>query len=249
MISAPRPMRPAVGVLVWLLVAGLPSSVVADDGRPQGQRAANRDTAGKVAAGSSPEAAALESLALSDRLAVYGRQQGDPVALVLAARIRKSLPASLADRGPRGATTLLAQAEAMAGGSTVIAALVKDVRGLRNRDIPVIGKGIEYLTRSIKARSVDRSEVNFSGGEAAMVYVHTNDDADIDLYVYDELNNLVCVDEAMGPSATCVWRPRWNGTFLVDVRSRNENAIEYVLAIKSAAVKARESAVAAAKEH
>ena len=51
---------------------------------------------------------------------------------------------------------------------------------------------------------------------------------DLDLYVYDEYNNLVCRTRDR-QEAQCRWRPRWTGSFLVDVRNKHDREVEYVL--------------------
>lgn len=228
----------ATGGLAPLLCPGR-TAAAADaapaTGRPAGMRAANMDAAAKMDMTGSPMAATMAGLSLSDRLAEYGMREGDPVALVQAAKIRRSLPRELQSSGPRSVEALLARAETMSGGNAVLIALVRDVRGMRSRSIPIISTGIGLLTKLVKGKAVDRAEISFRGGEPAMVYVHANNDADIDLYVYDELNNLICVDDATGPDASCSWRPRWNGSFLVDVRNKMDAEVSYVIALNAAA--------------
>jgi hypothetical protein len=227
-----------MGVSTVLLCADLyaaaPESAPAA-GRPAGMRAANADAGAKMDMTGSPMAATMAKLSLSDRLADYGTHQGDPIALVQAAKIRKSLPQEMLSSGPRSVEALLARAEAMSPGNPVVATLARDVRGIRSRSIPILSAGIGLLSKLVKGKSVDRAEVSFRGGEPAMVYVHANGDADIDLYVYDELNNLICVDDTIGPDASCSWRPRWNGSFLVDVRNKKDAEVEYVIALNAAA--------------
>ena len=206
--------------------------------RPAGMRTANTDAGAKIDMTGSPMAATMAKLSLSDRLADYGAREGDPIALVQAARIRKSLPQAMLSTGPRSVEALLARAEAMSAGNAAVMALARDVRGMRSRSIPILSAGIGLLTKLVKGRSVDRAEVSFPGGAPAMVYVHANGDADIDLYVYDELNNLICVDDTIGPDASCSWRPRWNGSFLVDVRNKKDAEVAYVIALNAAALSA-----------
>jgi hypothetical protein len=228
----------AMGVLALLVSVDLYAVTpepTQTPGRPAGMRAANADAGAKMDMTGSPMAATMASLSLSDRLADYGMREGDPIALVQAAKIRKSLPQEMQSSGPRSVEALLARAEAMSTGNAVVIALARDVRGIRSRSIPILSAGIGLLSKLVKGKSVDRAEVSFRGGEPAMVYVHANGDADLDLYVYDELNNLICVDDTMGPDASCSWRPRWNGSFLVDVRNKKDAEVSYVIALNAAA--------------
>jgi hypothetical protein len=87
--------------------------------------------------------AAIDQLRLSDTLADFGERHADPVALIEAAKIRKTLPPPL--NAESGATadartwqTLLARASQLAGPNPMVAAFIAEVRSLKIRDIPVI---------------------------------------------------------------------------------------------------------------
>jgi hypothetical protein len=185
-----------------------------------------------VGAEESPLISAVDRLALSDRLATYGDKAADPVALVLAAKIRKGVEAQLPDvRGVRGdsVTALLDRAHHLAPSSPAVSALIADVRSYRGRDIPMLSTGVKTLRSMILGNGQDRVELTFRGAEPAVVYVHADADVDLDLYIYDEYNNLVCADESVGSESQCRWRPRWTGLFLLEVRNKNGLRVEYVL--------------------
>lgn len=226
----------ALGILVAAAGAAVP-------------RGSNIERGAKPGIGSPAATAlreALDRLQLSDALADYGERNGDPVALIQAAKIRKTLPPELTNSGVgsqvtaagRTAETLLTRAAQIGGSNVTLTALIADARKSRDRDIPTIAAGAWLLTKVVKARAADRAEVNFKAGEPALVYVHTDLSADLDLFVYDEYNNLICADEASGQESQCRWRPRWNGSYLVDVRNKNEVEVSYELAINSQ-IKAR----------
>jgi hypothetical protein len=56
-------------------------------------------------------------------------------------------------------------------------------------------------------------------------------DVDLDLFVYDDLNNLICSGGGAEHNAQCRWRPRHDGSYLIDVRNNNEAEVDYELAI------------------
>ena len=74
----------------------------------------------------------------------------------------------------------------------MVAGLVSDVRRLKVRDIPVIPLQIKLLHKQIKRNAADRAEVHFLAGEIAMVYIRPISGVDLELLVYDDLNNLIC---------------------------------------------------------
>lgn len=206
------------------VVAALGASA-ADGTRSAGP---NADPAAKLDAAQSPALSAVERLALSDRLAAYGDLHGDPVALVQAAKIRKGAQAGGAG-GRNAFDALLERAAALAPGNPTITALIADARSYRSRDLPLVSAGVRALDKLIGRNAADRADLVFKGETPAVVYVQGPSSSDLDLYVYDEFNNLVCVDEGVGSEAQCRWRPRWTGSFLVDVRNKQDQEIEYVL--------------------
>lgn len=202
--------------------------LAAQAAEPTVRQGTNADPAAKLDAAQSPALSAVERLALSDRLAAYGDRHGDPVALVQAAKIRKGAQAGGAG-GRNSFEALLARAEALAPGNATIAALVADARSFRSRDLPLVSAGVRALDKLIGRNAADRADLVFKGETPAVVYVQGPSSSDLDLYVYDEFNNLVCADEGVGNEAQCRWRPRWTGSFLVDVRNKQDQEIEYVL--------------------
>jgi hypothetical protein len=194
-------------------------------------RGPNTDPSAKLDGGQSPALSAVERLSLSDRLAAYGNRAGDPVALVQAAKIRKGLSGTTQGKASGGAEfdALLARAAALAPGNSAVQALIADARSYRSRDLPLVSAGLSVLNKIIGSRAADRADLAFRGETPAIVYVKGPEQANLDLYVYDEYNNLICSDEDSGDEAQCRWRPRWTGTFLVDVRNQNDQEVAYVL--------------------
>ena len=196
---------------------------------PAGRSGPNADPAAKLSTAESPALSAVERLALANRLAAWGQRNSDPVALIQAAKIRKGI-AGGGEQDAAAVEALLARAEALAPGNPAIRGLVVDARAYRSRDLPLLSAGVATLTKLVRSLSADRADLTFRGETAAVVYVHSTEDVDLDLYVYDEYNNLICSDESTGQEAQCRWRPRWTGSFLVDVRNKHDREVEYVLA-------------------
>jgi hypothetical protein len=210
-----------------ILGSGIAAWVLAAPQEPNIDRSPVPDTA---------ETAAIDQLRLSDRLADYGERTADPVALLEAAKIRKLLPPPLntapsSSAEPRTWQTLLTRAAQLAAPNPTIEALITDVRRLKTRDIPVIPLDIKLLHKLIQKNGADRAEVHFLAGEIAVVYVKPAGTVNLDLYVYDDLNNLICAGGGSGHEAECRWRPRHDGSFLIDVRNNNSAEVDYELAI------------------
>lgn len=211
-----------------VLLAGTLVALTSPAAESGASRGTNADPAAKLDASQSPALSAVERLALSDRLAAYGERNADPVALVQAAKIRKGVQSKPGTAG-NSFESLLARAQALAPDNPTIAALIADARNYRSRDLPLVSAGLNALDKLIGRRAADRADLVFKGETPAVVYVQGPRSSDLDLYVYDEYNNLVCADEGDGSEAQCRWRPRWTGSFLVDVRNKNDQEVAYVL--------------------
>jgi hypothetical protein len=196
----------------------------------------NLDASATPAAAESPSATAISQLRLSDVLADFGERHSDPLALVEAAKLRKSLPASLVASQPGAANartweSLLRRAKLLSGDNPTIASLIADVRAEKSRDISRIADDIHLMQKLVHAGSSDRAEVHFDAGERAVVYVRSQGTANLALSVYDEFNNLICTGDSSGAESMCQWRPRWNGRFLLDVHNDAASDVPYQLAI------------------
>jgi hypothetical protein len=233
-------MSPSSGshrLAFWRLVTGVLGAgliMVAAAGATPGEPNVDRTHPDHAAA--TPEIGAIEQLKLSDQLADFGERHADPLALVEAAMILKQATAVLkpAGAGASGARTwesLLVRAAQIAGPNPTVTGLIADVRAYKVRDIPRVPADASLLSKSVKQGGADRVEVRFRAGEPALVYVRPVTAVDLDLYVYDELNNLICTGASGGHDAQCRWRPRWDGPYLVDVRNNNDTEVAYVLAI------------------
>ena len=222
--------RPAARIRNVLLGSCVALSAFAASPEPNIDRTPGEDNAATQA---------IAQLRLSDTLADFGEKNADPLAFIEAAKIRKLLPPPLSSADPADPhswQTLLDCAAQLAGSNKSVMALIADVRRLKPRDIPVIPTGVTLLNKQVKQNSADRAEVRFSAGEVAMVYVRPMTSADLDLFVYDDLNNLICSGGGAEHNAQCRWRPRRDGSFLIDVRNNTQAEVNYELAISRESV-------------
>ena len=67
----------------------------------------------------------------------------------------------------------------------------------------------------------DNWTVTFVGGFKAAVLIKGDGDTDLDLYVYDELGNLIASSAGPRDRAAVSWTPRWTGKFTIKVVNRS----------------------------
>ncbi len=214
------------GLSLGLVVCGVLHAATARAAQPNIDNTPGKETPGAVA---------IEQLHLSDALADYGEQNADPWALAEAAKIRKMLPPPLNDASSTGSLrtyeSLLARATQLSSANPAMAAFIADVRRLKARSISVIPLDIKLLHKQVEQNGEDRAEVRFLAGEIAIVYVRPVPPVNLDLYVYDDLNNLICAGGAAEHESECRWRPRHDGSFLIDVHNNTSTQVDYELAI------------------
>ena len=82
----------------------------------------------------------------------------------------------------------------------------------------------------VEANTTDVFKRTFFGGESATVSVIGDGDTDLDVYVYDENNNLIAKDD--GPTDNCFvrWTPKWTGKFTIRVVNRGRVFNRYRIA-------------------
>lgn len=200
---------------------------------------------GAKATAPSEAAAAVEALALADELALYGIRQNDPVALIQAAKMKKSAPARALEAakktegsGTKGADkssgydlsadALLARAEGMAAGNATLQGLINDAKSTKSRGAV---RGPTVHADTVLAGNTDSYSLSFRGGEQAAVLVSGDGDTDLDLYVTDENGNQICADTDASDTMLCRWTPAWTGPFGIHVRNLGRVYNNYKLAV------------------
>ncbi|CAK0766126.1 Peptidase C-terminal archaeal/bacterial domain-containing protein [uncultured Gammaproteobacteria bacterium] len=223
----------AVVLALPLLVVGLSTARAAES---------NLDTDPAKAATNQP--ANVQNLALATQLIQYGRVHKDPLAMIVAGQIKKEVgvreekrekassegendaQAKTDKTNTDSAEQILAEAKTLAQGRNDLIAIIDEIAETVTRG-RVGGPAVTY--DRVKARGIDKWRLTYRGGQLAEVSVNGDHDTDLDLYVYDEQNNLVCSDTAWGDNTYCRWYPRWNGTFYVKIVNHGRVSNRYVL--------------------
>ncbi len=184
--------------------------------------------------------APLGRLALSARIADWGRTDRNPLALIVAAEIRAGTGAKGVDRAPDqegapGATpapttettveSLLAEAVALSGKDETIRALADDIRSSATKGL-VVGAGVSRAT--LRAAGTDwYRKLKFEGSRYAEAYVELSGAGAVHVSVYDDAGNLVCRDPNPSSVAYCGWMPSRTALFDVKVENRSTAPVPY----------------------
>jgi len=174
----------------------------------------------------------IERAELSARLYFAGRDMGDAVMVLAAARLRLSIEPTPADRTARtegaeappapepflAAEEMLATARRLAAGDEALLGLIEDAAAERTKGV---ASGPLYNIGSLAAGGRDRYDaLPFRGGEYAEVYVEARSRSDLRLTVTDAAGRLVCSDSDRSHIAYCGWRPDAPGRFTIVVENR-----------------------------
>lgn len=119
---------------------------------------------------------------------------------------------------------LIADATAYADGDLNILGLIKDLGDVRGR----VG-GETYHMDTVDAGLTDVYTMRFQGGEDATIIVSGDGDTDLDLYVYDENDNLVNYDDDGTDDCVVSFTPRWTGNFKIKVKNLGDTYNSYTL--------------------
>lgn len=185
----------------------------------------------------------IRTAALSAELFAAGVAADDPVLILAAARLRKSInPAEDAARAPDGASpdgsTSAGEAplgwEEMADVAADLAAddaaLLGLIEDLRVETTKGVITGPVYSIASLAGgRSDTYGGIDFKGGEYAEVYVEAKSSVDLNLTVTDSQGRLVCADTDSSHIAYCGWRPDSTGRFTLKVENKGGAGTGYAL--------------------
>ena len=197
--------------------------------------------------GSGPKAPAADDpiarLQMTADLLAVGRATKDPLALIVAAKIMKSLgstdidlkpearadPANLQKPGqPVSPDTILLEARDLAKGDKITNLLIDETAALSRPG----GAGQPKTHQdTVQPAATDVYIVVFDGGQLAEAGIAGDGASDLDLFVYDENNHLVCRSTASTDREYCRWWPRWTGPFRIEVQNLGVVADLYRLAI------------------
>jgi hypothetical protein len=196
--------------------------------------------------GSGPKAPATDEpiaqLQMSSDLLAVGRSTKDPLALIVAARIMKTLggtdidlkpearavPAIAQKPGPAvSPETILLEARDLAKGDKITNLLIDETAAMVG-----VGEAGKPKTHqdTIQPAATDVYTVVFNGGQLAEVGIAGDGASDLDLFVYDENDHLVCRSTASTDREHCRWWPRWTGPFRIEIQNLGAVADLYRLA-------------------
>jgi hypothetical protein len=174
---------------------------------------------------------------LSARLYAAGMEAGDPVLILSAARMRKTLAPVAGDRAavdgvagdgaPLGWEEMLASAESLADGDEALLGLIEDAKVEATKGV---ASGPVYNIGSLgTGRGDTYPPIEFRGGEYAEVYVEAKAAVNLNLSIYDDKGRLVCSDTDISHIAYCGWTPASPGSFTLKVDNKGPAAAEYAL--------------------
>ncbi len=185
--------------------------------------------------------ASLKTAQMSASLFLTGVEQSDPILIMAAAKLRKSLNLSPTDRKPDqdGAPgdvapeapltwqQMLDAAEELAADDEALLGLIEDILVERSKGVAT---GQVYSISSIRAGGTDTyPPLPYTGGDYAEVYVEGQAATDLNLYVQDAKGRLVCSDTDISAIAYCGWRPAQTGGFTIIVKNKGGESSPYSL--------------------
>jgi hypothetical protein len=174
---------------------------------------------------------------LSARIYDQGVAAGDPLLVLSAAKLRKTLAPVASDRAPEGGGAgegaplsweeMLVTAEALAAGDDALLGLIADVRA---ETIKGVASGPVYNIGNLSNGGGDTyPPIEFRGGEYAEVYVEAKAATNLNLTIYDAQGRLVCSDTDISHIAYCGWTPAAGGTFTLKVENKGPASAAYAL--------------------
>jgi hypothetical protein len=205
---------------------------------PAPQNGVNISSGPKAPAADDP----IARLQLTADLLAAGRAAKDPLALIVAARIMKSLGGADTDLKPEAKAapsnaqkpgqpvspdTILVEARDLAKGDKITNLLIDETAAMGRAGGPGQPKTHQD---TLQPAATDVYIVVFNGGQLAEAGIAGDGASDIDLAVYDENNHLVCRSTASTDREYCRWWPRWTGPFRIEVQNLGTAADLYRLA-------------------
>ena len=174
---------------------------------------------------------------LSARLYAMGMEAGDPLLVLSAARMRKTLAPVATDRKAEGAAAvegaplgweeMLASAETLAGDDDMILGLIEDARDETTKGV---SSGPVYNIGTLSDGGGDTyPPIEFRGGEYAEIYVEAKVSTNLNLSVFDDKGRLVCSDTDISSIAYCGWTPAEPGSFTLKVENKGPSSASYAL--------------------
>ena len=232
---------PAIAGLALGLSFGSPAlagSVAVGTPPPAPQKGVNIGSGPKAPATDEP----IARLQTSSDLLALGRVEKDPLFLIVAARIMKTLGGAEADFKPEGRASsdgaqksgqavspdvILSEARDLAKGDKITNLLIDETAA---GGTPGSAGPPKTHQDTVQPGATDVYSVVFTGGQLAEAGISGDGDSDLDLMVYDENDHLVCRSAGSSDREYCRWWPRWTGPFRIEIQNLGTVANLYRLA-------------------
>ena len=183
------------------------------------------------------ETAPLQQMRTARSLYEIGIAQQNPLLILAAARLRKSVtprPSARNTEGskaitgqPLGWQEMLAAAAPLIEGDPALLALAEDTKAERDKGVTI---GPVYSIAEIEAKGTDTyPSLPFTGGQYAEIYVEGPAGVDLNVLIRDAQGRLVCSDTDISAIAYCGWRPAASGEFKITVENRSAQGGQYSL--------------------
>lgn len=181
----------------------------------------------------------VKIIRMSGEVFAAAQQTSDVFLMIAAARLRKSAGLVATTRAPDGQSSgenagdflswsaMLDIAAPLAEGDDILLGLIEDLRAESTKGV---AGGPVYSIVKIRAGGADTyASVPFEGGKYAEVYIEGKGNSDLNLYIYDDQNRLVCSDTDISDIAYCGWRPASEGAFKLTIKNKGKSSNQYSL--------------------
>lgn len=179
----------------------------------------------------------LQQVRAARTLFDLGMANREPLYVLAAARLRKSVDMQAADRAPDGGTAadgspmgwreMLDAAAPMIAGDPALQNIAEDIAAESSKGVQT---GPVYSIVDIRAGGKDvYPKLPFAGGQYAEIYVEGAPGTDLNLLVHDDQGRLVCSDTDISSIAYCGWRPATTGGFAITVVNEGGTGGRYSL--------------------
>lgn len=169
--------------------------------------------------------APLRRLQAAHDLYEIGVKDNEPLYILAAAHLRKTVTLGEGELAPEGGETLdgkpfgwadmLASAAPLVEGDPVLEGIAEDIEAVRSKGV---ASGPVYSIVEIRAGGTDvYNSVPFVGGKYAEIYVEGASGTDLNVLVHDAQDRLVCSDTDISAIAYCGWSPASDGAFRITV--------------------------------
>ncbi len=184
----------------------------------------------------------VSQLQLAGELIAYGDSKKDPMALILAAKIKKANPEKLVKRKKLAGSDYISDLTIDDYGNSVNAILVR-ARKLsgKNRALLAMADGVEKMTSRgsisggdasfsrVSAKSSDIYSLSFKDSELASVGVDGDRGTNMDLFVTNEKGEDICKDTSLTDNLLCEWIPLRTEKFTIEIKNHGNSPNKYVL--------------------